>query len=89
MPRETFLVEGLPLCMLVMPLLYIADLLEAWPISGLRSGNTSFPDIMYMVPRKELTETTKTYHRRDVRVVKQVCTLLGMTGPQHSLLAPG
>ena len=52
--------------MLVMPLLYIADMMEAWPISGMRSGNTYSPDIMYMVPWEELTGTTKTYARRDL-----------------------
>ena len=59
--------------MLVLPVLWIADLKEAWHICGLRSGSTYFPDITYMVPREELTETMKTYPRRDVNTMRKVC----------------
>ena len=69
---ETFLVEGSPLRAFVLPVLWIADLKEAWHICGLRSGNTYFPDINYMVPRNELTEATKTYPRRDVDTTRKV-----------------
>lgn len=69
---QTFQVEGSHLRMLVLPVLWIVDLKEAWHICGLRSGSTYFPDITYMVPRGELTETTKTYPRRDINTNRKV-----------------
>ena len=69
---QTFQVEGCLLRMLVLPVLWIVDLKEAWHICGLRSGSTYFPDITYMVPRGKLTEATKNYPPRDINANRKV-----------------
>ena len=61
--------------MLLLPAAYIADGLEAWKIMGLRGTGTYFPDIMFLVPREELTDPIKEFPLRNIGDTRAVCFL--------------
>lgn len=65
--------DGEDLSMLALPAAYIADLLEAWKLMGLRGQGTYYPDITYLVPRDELANPTKEFPRRSVEQTAEAC----------------
>ena len=70
---ECFQVDWQTLQMLVLPAAYIADGLEAWKIMGLRGTGTYYLDIMFLVPREELTDPIKEFPLRNVGDTRAVC----------------
>lgn len=59
--------------MFALPAAYIADGLEAWKIMGLHGTGTYFPDIMFLVPREELTDAIKDFPLMNIDDTRAVC----------------
>lgn len=52
------------LTMLALPALYVADLLEAYWLLGVKHFPAKFPDITYLVPKESLDEHLLDFPRR-------------------------
>lgn len=65
--------DGQTLQMLALPAGCIADGLEAWKLMGLRGTGTYIPDIMFLMPREELTDPIKDFPFRNVDESRAVC----------------